>query len=746
MIRYAEVILPLALPQGTLVYSYDEEQQNIVSGIRVIVQLRYKYYTAIVYRILEETPTFACKAIFSVIDSSPILDERHLYCWFWIARYYMCTIGEVMQATLPSMLKLESATLVTLSNDKAPITPETLYSLVSFGNETQKRTAISILELLANGKAYRIEDIVSLVGHTRQVYPVLHKMASSDVLTLKGKLRSSRKNELPKNDLPTNPLPELSCTQQQTVENIEKQFTKFDIVLLFGIAASGKTEIYSWLIHRQVEYGFQVLFLVPEILLTTQLTDRLQSYFGGLVCCYHSKLSDGVRKSIYRDVYEGKISIVLGSRSSLFLPFNKLSLIIVDEEHDSSYKQQDPSPRYNARDFSMILARKFGGKVLLGSATPLLESMYMVQQKKYGFAEIAVRYSSTPLPRVMTVNMKMEKKQDRASYLSSLLQAKIGEKLAAGEQVILFINRRGYAPVVRCSFCHTVRQCPRCSVSLTYHKTGSEELLLCHYCNYTISLSQKCSECGTSSYNFIGTGTEKIEEQLGKLYPLARTARLDLDTTRSGKKMTQLLEQTRQGLVDILVGTQMVVKGVDFHNVTLVGILDADLLFMFPDFRAHERGYQQLVQVAGRSGRGMKVGEVVLQTYVPRHAVIRQAIYREYMEMYEEQLLQREEFGYPPFQRLISITFRHHNSNILNTVSHYFKEYLVSRHYPLLLLGPNPPYINKIKNQYLQMILIKMNRTLPNIEVIKDDIRTLCDNIKQQNKGLSFGIDVDPVQ
>lgn len=736
MTLFAEIILPFALPQGVLTYS--SENTDLTVGTRVIVQLRYRFYTGIVFRLLDTPPIFDCKPIADIVDCSPIVTEKHLQVWNWIAQYYLCTIGEVMQAALPSLLKLESETFIKLA-DNIPVKTE----------DTQDNEVLQqILHLLSDSKKHKVEDLLAFCKNKKQGYTILHTLIKNEYLEVEGKakaVKSTKHKDVIPSDFSNKALT-LSEVQQQAVDKINLLFQKHDIVLLFAVTASGKTEMYSQIIKEKIAQKKQVLFLVPEIMLTTQLVQRLSLLFGKDVCCYNSKIADGEKRKIYTAVAQKQISIVLGSRSSIFLPFADLGLIIVDEEHDSSYKQQDPSPRYNAKDVSMIIARTFGAKVLLGSATPSLESMYMAKAGKYGMVEVAEKFHNTQLPKVMTVDMKKEKKSRSFISFSSLLTAKITEKLSAKEQVILFINRRGYAPLVQCQHCFTIQKCKYCNVSLTYHKIDNQNQLVCHYCNHTVAMEKGCQVCAQHQLLPTGTGTEKIEEELSRQFPLARVERFDLDATRSRKRMENLLSDTKAGKIDILVGTQMVVKGIDFHNITLVGVISADMMLSFPDFRSSERAYQQLVQVSGRAGRGEKAGEVVLQTFSPKHAIIRQAVYQEYQTMYEEQILQRQEFGYPPFVRLIVITLQHHNEVKLRASALQFKSTILQHNLPVVILGPQSPYINKIKNLYLQHFMLKLDRNNPYSQEIKRSIGRLCDSLKQQTSGLRISIDVDPLQ
>jgi primosomal protein N' (replication factor Y) (superfamily II helicase) len=538
----------------------------------------------------------------------------------------------------------------------------------------------------------------------------------------------------------------LNDYQQKAYNEIEKQFIDKKVVLLHGVTSSGKTEMYIRMINKVLEEGKQVLYLVPEIALTTQLTSRLKRVFGRRLGVYHSKFSDAERVEIWNNVLNDKTyDVIIGVRSSIFLPFRQLGLVIVDEEHESSYKQYDPAPRYHARNAAIMLASMHGAKTLLGTATPAIETYHNALLGKYGFVELNQRHEEMAMPEILVVDTKEAyRKKQMESLFTPLLIEKIGNALQHHEQVILFQNRRGYAPYIECKACAYVPHCKNCDVSLTVHKVFNT--LTCHYCGYTESIPTSCPKCGTpGSLSTQGFGTEKIEDEIKLIFPTARVSRMDLDTTRSKKSYDKIISDFEQQKVDILIGTQMVSKGLDFERVSLVGILNADNMLNFPDFRAHERAFQLMAQVSGRAGRKNKRGTVILQTTSPEHAIIGQVIRNDYKAMYATQCEERKLFKYPPFYRMIQIVLRHRDPNVVNQAANRLTADLRAV-FGVRVLGPNTPAVSRVQNLYIKHILLKIeNEASP--ERAKDILRQITNQVMADPKfkSLWVNLDVDPM-
>lgn len=500
----------------------------------------------------------------------------------------------------------------------------------------------------------------------------------------------------------------LSEAQQVAFDSIQENFKAFDVNLLHGVTASGKTEIYIKLLEQYIKEGKQVLFLLPEIALTTQLVQRLTAYFGNEVAVFHSKYTNNERIEVWNQVLENspKAKVVIGVRSALFLPFSNLGCIIVDEEHEQTFKQHDPAPRYHARDAAIVLAKQHGAKVVLGSATPSLETYYNVQSKKYGLTELKVRYGNVVLPEIQLVDLKDKYFRKKMSgHFSDELLEEITETLSKGEQVILFQNRRGFSPYVECMTCGHVPHCPSCDVSLTYYKFKNQ--LRCHYCGHSIANPTHCHSCQSVDVTSKGFGTEQIEMELKTLFPEKNIGRMDQDTTRGKFGFEKIIDSFKNREINVLVGTQMLAKGLDFDNVTLVGILNADNLLNQPNFRAYERAYQMMMQVSGRAGRSEKKGKVVIQTYNPYHNTIQQVLGNDYMGMYKEQIYERQNFKYPPFFRLVKLTLKHRDFDKLKEGSMWFYNVL-SQNLDMPVLGPEEPAINRIRNEFIRTIMIKI--------------------------------------
>ncbi|WP_321306185.1 primosomal protein N' [Marinifilum fragile] len=546
----------------------------------------------------------------------------------------------------------------------------------------------------------------------------------------------------------TTGLKELNSHQKIAINEIRENFEHKNCVLLHGVTSSGKTEIYIHLIEEQLKLGKQVLYLLPEIALTTQIINRLKAVFGNKVGVYHSKFNDSERVEIYNNILQSHsdnaYQVILGVRSSIFLPFSNLGLIIIDEEHENTYKQFDPSPRYHARDAALYLANLHGAKTLLGTATPAVESYYNAQTGKYGLVELFQRHQEIEMPEIIVADIKeARRKKMMKSIFSPELMSHMMESLENKEQIILFQNRRGYAPYLECKSCGWVPHCPNCSVSLTYHRHNN--LLVCHYCGHGMTPPNSCEHCGSSGLEDRGFGTEKIEEELLSYFPEARVGRMDLDTTRKKNAYEKLIYQFEKHELDILVGTQMVSKGLDFDNVGLVGILNADSMLNYPDFRAYERSFQMMAQVSGRAGRKKKRGKVLIQTYTPEHEIIKNVVKNDYFEMYSSQITERKEYIYPPFYRLINISLKHKNQRLVNEAASYFANSL-RKIFGIRVFGPQSPVINRIQNSFIINILLKIEKKSSPAKA-KWILNQQANFLKEieKFKSIQINFDVDPM-
>jgi primosomal protein N' (replication factor Y) len=812
---FVEVILPLAIAKN---YTYRvpyEMNDAITIGKRVVVQFgKSKLYTAIIAAISPLAPEkYQAKYIIEILDNQPVVTERQLQFWQWLAEYYMCNIGEVMNAALPSALKLASETSIVLNKDfdfdKAAlhdkeflivealeIQPElTVSDIVKLLGQ---KTVMPILKLLFEKNIIHIsEDIserykprtrtfisLSPVYHDqenlKELFSILEKRAPKQadaVLAYIKLLRNQKtisKNELieesgagaasikslvekevfiteEKNvsrlyydDEASYDSFELSDEQAETLRHINAEFSQKDVILLHGVTSSGKTQIYIRLIEEMISSGKQVLYLLPEIALTTHIIERLRVYFGANIGVYHSRFNDNERVEVWQKVLNNEYKVILGARSSVFLPFQALGLIIVDEEHETSYKQFDPAPRYNARDAAIFLANMHSAKVVLGSATPSFESYYNARVQKYGLAQLTERYGGVKLPEVHVVSISEEtKRKTIRSHFTSVLMEDINNALAKKEQVILFQNRRGYAPVLMCKICANTPKCINCDVSLTYHKSSGK--LHCHYCGYKEDAPKVCPACGSTHLEYKGFGTEKVEDELSLLLPDARIARMDLDTTRSRNSLQNILNDLEEKKIDILVGTQMVAKGLDFSDVTVIGIINADSLLKFPDYRANERSFQMLAQVSGRAGRRGKQGKVVIQTYDPGHRVIKQVIENDYNDLYFTEMEERRSFKYPPFYRIINLDIKHKDPEIVYHQAAYLAMEL-RKHFGERVIGPEFPLVARIRNYYIKSIMLKFEKDGISIIKAKAIIREIITQFQttKLSKGSVVQPDVDP--
>ncbi|CAN5292094.1 primosomal protein N' [soil metagenome] len=810
---FAEIIIPLALPQNYTWRIPSYLQASVQVGSRVEVQLKNKKYAGIIKTLHQNKPAaFEPKEIINVLDNEPVIHTRQLQLWQWMADYYMCSEGEVMHAAVPSNLKLSSESILLWNeeygldfsnlNDEEYLVAEALeikkelrltevqqlldvshvypvvkklidkkvcYVWEELREKYKPKTETFIIlnpvyqneEQLAElmnkwSKAPRQLELLLAYLHIFKTegevtQPVLLKKANANAAQLKGlidknilfaeKKDTNRIQSLPKN---ISVKFSLSEAQEVALQQVLKTFEEKQVCLLHGVTASGKTQLYIKLIEQYITEGKQVLYMLPEIALTAQIIRRLQVHFGGNIAIYHSKFNPNERVEIWNKIKHGEIKAVLGARSALLLPFRNLGMIIVDEEHDTSYKQQDPAPRYHARDTAVYYASLFNAKVLLGSATPSLETYHNAITKKYGFVELNERFGEGKLPDIEIIDLKtIANKEKNKIMFSPQLKMMIDASLLEKKQTIIFQNRRGYSPYMICAVCGWIPQCQHCAVTLTYHKAKNK--LACHYCGTTYPVLQTCAACG--SHNFIqkNFGTEKIEETIAEEFPQARVARMDYDSIKGKHDHDNLIKLFEQQRIDILVGTQMVVKGLDFDHVNLVGILDADGLLNFTDFRVNERAYQLMEQVSGRAGRKDDKGKVMIQVSNVHHPVLKFVQAHNYKALYDFEIDNRKLFFYPPFSRLIHITFRHKESHLAqeaaNNMVHgmpVFQQYIT---------GPAEPVVNRLRNQYLWEILFKIPKDAQLMHQCKTQIHqqvVIIQNTKQY-RSVDIIIDVDPV-
>ncbi len=832
-VYFVDVLLPLHLP-GTYTYRVPQELNGQVKvGARVVVQFGAKnarMYSALVRRIHQEAPHWRSKYIMGVLDEGPIVTERQMEFWEWLARYYMCSPGDVMACALPAGLKLASESAVTIH-------PEFSGELSSLS-----KLETNVVQLLSEHPVMRVVDISRAIG-VQKIMPLIRGMIEREIVMIDEELKerfrpkksayvllpaeyqdeeSQRalfdelerkkrvkqvevlmqflqlskfgKEEVPKRDLPqgsalqtlikngilaveervesrlkdysdaelTDPRSiQLNDEQNKAFQQLSTFFTKFSFFskvfsspsgchlplstyLLYGVTSSGKTEVYIKLIDEVVRSGRQALFLLPEIALTAQIINRLRKYFGDKVGVYHSRFSMSERTEVWQRTLTGSYQVLLGARSAVFLPFKDLALVIVDEEHDSSYKQYEPAPRYHARDAALYLARLWGARTVLGSATPSVETYFNAQTGRYGLATLTKRYGGFSLPEMVCVDMKeaFRQGQVKGHFSSTLLQA-IEEALSNKKQVILFQNRRGFSLRLECDDCHEVPHCIHCDVSLVYHKATNS--LRCHYCGYSIPVPSECPACHSTHLKMTGVGTERIEEDLQIMFPEARVARMDLDSTLQKNQYLELLNDFEQRKIDILVGTQMVTKGLDFEHVSVVGIINADNIINYPSFRSYEHAFQQMMQVSGRAGRHGADGKVILQTYNPHHQVIENVMKADYLALYEEQIQERRIFLYPPYYRLIEITLKHRDPEVLNAAADWMAQQLRGV-FAARVMGPEYPLVSRIRGLYLKTVTLRFEKSEPLADA-KRVIQQIGDDLTKQEgwSGVNVIYDVDPL-
>ncbi len=819
---FAEIIVPLPL-YGTYTYRIPPEIQGAVQvGSRVLVQFgKKKFYTGLISSLHNETPTYEVKDIVSVLDPKPLVKYPQLKLWNWISEYYLCSVGEVYKAAVPTGLKPESETMISLNEEFG--TPEGVklterQAMVVMLLEEKKRLRISDIE-----KELKIKNVTQIAGSMldmgiihidekiveryhaksetyielniergdqeglKEFFDKTHRSQYQEKalicwLDLSGWMQSNRPlldvtrkqlldlsgisagilrsmiekgifrqekrsiNRFNGNDsVKRQDLATLSPQQQRACQEITEQLRSRQSVLLHGVTGSGKTEVYTHLIDHVLKTGNQVLYLVPEISLTTQLTDRLRKVFGDRLLVYHSKFSDSERVDIWKRLLESnEPMVVLGVRSSVFLPFGRLGLVIVDEEHESSYKQYDPAPRYNARDTAMVLASMHGAKVVLGSATPSIETYYKATTGKYGLVTLSERYEGAVLPEVEIIDMREQrKKKQNIGTLSSPLIQEMRGALSDNKQVILFQNRRGFAPVVVCQQCGWTPKCENCDVSQIYHKYNN--MLKCHYCGYTRALPTVCPACGLNGIEVYGYGTERIAEEVGKNFPEAKISRMDLDTTRNKDAYQDIIEDFAAHRTDILVGTQMVSKGLDFGEVRMAGVINADTLLNFPDFRSNERAYNMLEQVAGRAGRRKEKGKVLIQTTNPKENVLEYVKAHDYSSYYQSEIAERERYAYPPFTKIINIYLRNKDGNMVDRAAVIYAKKL-REVFGTRVLGPEKPFVGRIALWYIQSIMLKIEAGA-SMSKVKQILRQIYEQAAAwaEFKSTQIYYDVDPV-
>ena len=747
---FADIILPLPL-DGVFTYSVPQSLEGqVIRGVRVLVPLgRNKTYVGIISEVHDKKPEgYQTKDILQVLDSCPILLDAQLHLWQWIADYYMAPIGEVFKAAFPAGLKAEDG--------YRPRTETYIELSQKFRNEAAIHVALNMLQR-ASKQLTAFIDYLALSGWDKNEPQEItrdellnqgHSLPTLAALVKRGLLQTYER-EVGRLNLGGEPCFEkikpLSQVQQDAFNKIQFSFLKKNVTLLHGVTSSGKTEIYIHLIRQTLEQKKQVLYLLPEIALTVQMMERLQRVFGNRLGIYHSKYSDAERVEIWqKQLSTHPYDVILGARSAVFLPFQNLGLVIVDEEHETSYKQQDPMPRYHARSAAIMLAQMFGAKTLLGTATPSLETYHNAKTGKFGIVELFQRYQGIELPEIQIVDIKdLQHRKMMNGPFSPILLSKVREALERGEQVILFQNRRGYAPVVECKQCGWVPHCQHCDVSLTFHRHLNQ--LSCHYCGYTYQVPTECPNCGCIHLQTRGYGTEKIEAEVHDIFPEARIARMDLDTTRSRQAYERIIGDFSSGRTNLLIGTQMISKGLDFDKVSVVGILNADSMLNYPDFRAYEHAFMMMSQVGGRAGRRGKRGLVILQTKSPDLPLIQQVVHNDYAAFYRLLIAERQQFKYPPFYRLIYVFLKHRDDRTVETASIEMVSRL-RQWFGARALGPDKPSVSKVKSLSIRKLVLKFEPGINMSEVRK--YLALAQQQMLQDKrysSLQIYFDVDPL-
>ena len=806
---YADVILPLPIQGTFTYQLTIEQSKLLGVGHRVAVSFgKRKIYTGVIKQIHNQKPDFSkLKPIEFSYDKKALVTKLQIEFWSWISKYYFTPIGDVLKAAIPSTFLLESDTIIIkkeIDNEAIEkLTEEEflIYEALDFKN--LKINEVS--EIIDKKSTYSIiqgmikKNLVELNFEINEIYKpklvrviylkketintsldtlkkspkqkeillnIISKTKSNSYLkvkdlkntinfsdnSLKGLEKkgfiSIKKIKIDRNESEQKfhqKINKLSSIQSTALNKINDQLKNKDVVLLDGVTSSGKTEIYIKLIEIYLKSGRQVLYLLPEISLTTQIIQKLKLNFGNKISVFHSRYSLNERTEVWESINKNRESaqLIVGARSSVFLPFNDLGLIIVDEEHETSYKQQDPSPRYNARDAAIYLSKLNNSKVVLGSATPSIESASNAKNDKYGYVKLKDRFGNVKMPNIIPLDMRSEIKNSFSSIFSEKLVEEVNNTLGLGKQIILFRNRRGYSPQWICDSCGQNVMCDNCDVSLTYHL--SSNMLKCHYCGFSSKAESKCNSCGLETMSYKGDGTQQIEEIVKEIFPNAKTKRMDWDSTRGKFSFDRIINSFANHEIDILIGTQMITKGLDFKNVGLVGVINTDHFLNFPDFRAHEKAFQILTQVAGRSGRSGDIGKVFLQTYQPEHPIIKHVINYDYEKMYENQLEERKDYNYPPYVRLIRITIKDKSYEKLNSSADWLNN-IVRDNFKGVILGPVYPQISRIKNKYHKEFLIKLRnlKELNEFRNVFQKIQKSFDSISKY-RSVRIIVDVDPV-
>ena len=744
-----DIILPLAIG-GVYTYrtpSIPLQGGRDLIGCRVLVPLGKKSVIGIIYRRHEGelAPNIKVRDIIQVIDEQPVVTPKQLQLWEWLAQYYMCTLGEVMAAALPSEIiddNYSAATTQYIQLSPAYLAPEAQEQLLKELQRAKKQEQL-VRDFLRLAQNYQVERRV-LLEQSGVSGAILRTLIDKGVFLEDQRPISRLQQYTGETQSPHT----LDQQQSHALASIQQAWEKTPVTLLHGVTSSGKTEVYIHLIDQVLKQGKQVLYLVPEIALTTQLTDRLRAVFGEQLVVYHSRFSNAERVEIYHEVkgdeaMRREARVILGARSAIFLPFSNLGLIIVDEEHEPSYKQQDPAPRYHARSAAIMMAHWYGAKVLLGTATPSVESYYNALTGKYGLVEMKERYKGLQLPQITMIDLQRQyHRKEMYGHFADPLVDRIREELAKGKQVILFQNRRGYAPVLQCTKCGEAPKCPNCDVTMTYHKATNS--LVCHYCGHSTRIPSKCPKCG-GEMRTQGFGTERLEEEIKGLFPDARVARMDLDSTRKKDSYQRIIDDFAAHRVDILIGTQMVTKGLHFNDVSLVAVLQADSLLNTPDFRSYEQAFQMLEQVSGRAGRTGSQGEVMIQTFNPKNPVFEHLKAHDYEGLYKQQIAERELFKYPPYQRLIMLTLRHRDLGRLDAAATLLQQRL-QQSFGDRVSGVIIPSVTKVSNQWVRQIRLRVE-TNANIARAKTLLKEHISFVQQQEncKGTIILPDVDPM-
>ena len=749
-----DIILPLAIAD---VYTYNIPDtllpiancQSPLTGRRVLVPLGKKSIIGIIYRKHEgELPaSVKVRDVLQIIDDTPIVTAEQLKLWNWLSSYYMCTLGEVMAAALPSEIiddNYSAATTQYIQLSPAYLAKEAQEQLLGDLKRAKKQEQL-VRDFLRLAQNYQVERRL-LLEQAGVSGAILRTLIDKGIFLEEARPISRLRQYTGEIQQPHT----LDSQQSRAIAAIRESWQEKNVTLLHGVTSSGKTEVYIYLIEEILNQGKQVLYLVPEIALTTQLTDRLQAVFGDKLVVYHSKFSNAERVEIYNTIQENnsefKIQnskLILGARSAIFLPFSDLGLIIVDEEHEPSYKQQDPAPRYHARSAAIMMAQWYGAKVLLGTATPSIESYHNALSGKYGLVEMKERFQGLQLPQITMIDLQRQyHRKEMYGHFADPLVDRIREELAKDKQVILFQNRRGYAPVLQCTKCGEAPKCPNCDVTMTYHKATNS--LVCHYCGHSTRIPAKCPKCG-GEMRTQGFGTERLEEEIKGLFPDARVARMDLDSTRKKDSYQKIIDDFAKHKVNILIGTQMVTKGLHFNDVSLVAVLQADSLLNTPDFRSYEQAFQMLEQVSGRAGRTGSQGEVMIQTFNTKNPVFEYLKAHDYNGLYNQQIAERELFKYPPYQRLIMLTLRHRDLGRLDAAATLLQQRL-QQSFGERVSGVIIPSVTKVSNQWVRQIRLRVETTA-NIARAKALLKEHIAFVQQQDscKGTSIQPDIDPI-